>query len=101
MTFDAPLDGAVEVNLLGPLRVAEVLEELAAERAGCEGTELSLPHLIAVSTAYVNSGHKGDAVRRAHHGLEVRIEDRLATPRCKQPVGPVPTRTRRVEAPSA
>ncbi len=61
VTFDAPLDGAVEVNLLGPMRVAEVLKELAAERAGCEGTELSLPHLIAVSTAYVNSGHKGDA----------------------------------------
>ena len=61
VTFDAPLDGAVEVNLLGPLRVADTLRELAAERAGKEGVAASLPHLIAVSTAYVNSGHKGDA----------------------------------------
>ncbi|MGO9583924.1 MAG: HAD-IB family hydrolase [Acidimicrobiales bacterium] len=61
VTFDAPLDGAVEVNLLGPLRVADTLRELTAERAGKEGAAASLPHLIAVSTAYVNSGHKGDA----------------------------------------
>ena len=60
VTFDAPLDGAVEVNLLGPLRVAETLKALAGVRAS--GNEaLQLPHLIAVSTAYVNSGHKGDA----------------------------------------
>ena len=61
VTFDAPLDGAVEVNLLGPLRVADTLRELAAERAAKEGVPETLPHLIAVSTAYVNSGHKGDA----------------------------------------
>jgi alcohol-forming fatty acyl-CoA reductase len=61
VTFDAPLDGAVEVNLLGPSRVAETLNELAAERATEEGASRPLPHLIAVSTAYVNSGHKGDA----------------------------------------
>jgi HAD superfamily hydrolase (TIGR01490 family) len=61
VTFDAPLDGAVEVNLLGPMRVAEALQALAAERAARENSAVSLPHLIAVSTAYVNSGHKGDA----------------------------------------
>ena len=61
VTFDAPLDGAVEVNLLGPTRVAETLQELAGERAAGEGAAEALPHLIAVSTAYVNSGHKGDA----------------------------------------
>jgi HAD superfamily hydrolase (TIGR01490 family) len=61
VTFDAPLDGAVEVNLLGPLRVAETLGELAVTRAGTLGSPVALPHLIAVSTAYVNSGHKGDA----------------------------------------
>jgi fatty acyl-CoA reductase len=55
VSFDAPIDGAVEVNLLGPSRVAETLRTLAAEF----GTPL--PHLVAVSTAYVNSGHKGDA----------------------------------------
>lgn len=61
VTFDAPLDGAVEVNLLGPSRVAETLKELASEQSSSNGTAGTLPHLIAVSTAYVNSGHKGDA----------------------------------------
>ncbi len=61
VTFDAPLDGAVEVNLLGPTRVAETLKQIAGERAVKEGGAQTLPHLIAVSTAYVNSGHKGDA----------------------------------------
>ena len=55
VSFDAPLDGAVEVNLLGPSRVAEAIRE-------AHGTGGPLPHLVAVSTAYVNSGHKGDAV---------------------------------------
>jgi len=53
--FRCSLDGAVAVNLLGPARVAETLRSLSAEH----GTHL--PHLVAVSTAYVNSGHKGDA----------------------------------------
>ncbi len=61
VSFDAPLDTAVEVNLLGPSRVCATLRELAAERAAREGVPETLPHLIAVSTAYVNSGHKGDA----------------------------------------
>jgi HAD superfamily hydrolase (TIGR01490 family) len=60
VTFDAPLDGAVEVNLLGPMRVAETLMALATD-PGASGASGALPHLIAVSTAYVNSGHKGDA----------------------------------------
>jgi HAD superfamily phosphoserine phosphatase-like hydrolase len=55
VSFDAPLDGAVEVNLLGPKRLADTIRSVADEF----GT--SLPHLVAVSTAYVNSGHKGDA----------------------------------------
>jgi fatty acyl-CoA reductase len=53
VSFDAPLDGAVEVNLLGPSRVATTLLDLTTPGAR--------PHLVAVSTAYVNSGHKGDA----------------------------------------
>ncbi len=61
VSFDAPLDSAVEVNLLGPSRVATTLRELAGERAAKAGRARALPHLIAVSTAYVNSGHKGDA----------------------------------------
>ncbi|MHB1988975.1 MAG: HAD-IB family phosphatase [Acidimicrobiales bacterium] len=55
VSFDAPLDGAIEVNLLGPSRVAEVM------RAVNEHSDRPLAYLVAVSTAYVNSGHKGDA----------------------------------------
>ncbi len=53
VSFDAPLDAAVEVNLLGLSRVAAVLRE-------ANGTGL-LPHLIAVSTAYVAGMRRGPA----------------------------------------
>ena len=56
VSFDAPIDQAVEVNLLGPSRVASTLLELARHHP-----ERPLPHLVSVSTAYVNSGHRGDA----------------------------------------
>jgi HAD superfamily hydrolase (TIGR01490 family) len=49
VSFDAPLDSAVEVNLLGPSRVAHLLQQ--AERP---------PHLVAVSTAYVAGTRRGD-----------------------------------------
>ncbi len=58
VSFDAPLDGAVEVNLLGPSRVATTLLELAARH---RPPGAPLPHLVAVSTAYVQSGRHGDA----------------------------------------
>src|SRR5205823_359455 len=51
VSFDSPLDAAVEVNLLGPMRVAETLLE-----AG------SGAHLVAVSTAYVAGARRGDAL---------------------------------------
>ncbi|HEX2063257.1 MAG TPA: SDR family oxidoreductase, partial [Acidimicrobiales bacterium] len=50
VSFDAPLDGAVEVNLLGPARLASVLSEGG-----------SPAHLISVSTAYVAGARRGDA----------------------------------------
>ncbi len=55
VSFDSPLDGAVEVNLLGPTRVATAIAHAVAE-AGAP-----LPHLIAVSTAYVAGTRRGDA----------------------------------------
>jgi alcohol-forming fatty acyl-CoA reductase len=57
VSFDAPLDAAVEVNLLGPSRVAAVLQQGA--KAG-EGAK-PLPHLLAVSTAYVAGMRRGPA----------------------------------------
>jgi alcohol-forming fatty acyl-CoA reductase len=50
VSFDAPLTQAVEINLLGPSRVAAAIAETG-----------SSAHLISVSTAYVASTHQGEA----------------------------------------
>jgi HAD superfamily phosphoserine phosphatase-like hydrolase len=50
VAFDSPLDLAVEVNLMGPSRVAQVLQSVE-----------SSAHLIAVSTAYVAGSRRGTA----------------------------------------
>ena len=50
VSFDSPLDAAVEVNLLGPVRVAAAIAA-SGSRA----------HLITVSTAYVAGARRGDA----------------------------------------
>lgn len=60
VSFDAPLDAAVEVNLLGPGRLAAALAETA-----------SPAHLIAVSTAYVAGGHKGEAREEPLHAARL------------------------------
>ncbi len=52
VSFDSPLDGAVEVNLLGPTRVAATLRDLGVT-----------PHMIAVSTCYVAGNRRGAAPR--------------------------------------
>ncbi|MDQ1446648.1 MAG: alcohol-forming fatty acyl-CoA reductase [Acidimicrobiaceae bacterium] len=54
VSFDAALDAAVEVNLLGPSRVAEALEQTGNTKA----------HLVAVSTAYVAGTRRGPAHER-------------------------------------
>ncbi len=50
VSFDSPLDSAVEINLLGPTRIAALLQEVGAT-----------PHLVAVSTCYVAGNRRGDA----------------------------------------
>jgi fatty acyl-CoA reductase len=50
VAFDSPLDTAVEINLLGPTRIAELLTELGVA-----------PHLVAVSTCYVAGNRRGTA----------------------------------------
>lgn len=50
VSFDAPIDGAVEVNLLGPTRIADTLNELGVT-----------PHFVAVSTCYVAGNRRGSA----------------------------------------
>ncbi|MGH9124054.1 MAG: HAD-IB family hydrolase [Acidimicrobiales bacterium] len=55
VSFDAPLDMAVEINLLGPSRVAATLADVGAKHGDRP------PHLIAVSTAYVAGTRRGNA----------------------------------------
>ena len=50
VSFDSPLDQAVEVNLLGPVRVVETLASLGVT-----------PHLVTVSTCYVAGSRRGRA----------------------------------------
>ena len=50
VSFDSPLDGAVEVNLMGPTRIVRTLQELGVA-----------PHLVAVSTCYVAGNRRGTA----------------------------------------
>ncbi|NND74089.1 MAG: HAD-IB family phosphatase [Ilumatobacter sp.] len=50
VSFDSPLPSAVEINLLGPTRLAELCHELG-----------TTPHLVAVSTCYVAGNRRGKA----------------------------------------
>ena len=50
VSFDSPLDAAVEVNLLGPTRIVETLHDLGVT-----------PHLVSVSTCYVAGNRRGAA----------------------------------------
>lgn len=50
VSFDSPLDAAVEVNLMGPTRIATLCKELGVT-----------PHLVAVSTCYVAGNRRGSA----------------------------------------
>jgi thioester reductase-like protein len=50
VSFDSPLDSAVEINLLGPVRIAELCNQLEVK-----------PHIVAVSTCYVAGNRRGRA----------------------------------------
>ncbi|MEC8974740.1 MAG: SDR family oxidoreductase [Actinomycetota bacterium] len=50
VSFDEPLDRAIEVNLMGPVRLVNTLKSLECS-----------PHLVMVSTCYVAANRKGDA----------------------------------------
>jgi fatty acyl-CoA reductase len=60
VSFDAPLDTAVEVNLLGPSRVAAAIEGVRGDRQR-EHPGGAPTHLVTVSTAYVAGTHQGEA----------------------------------------
>ena len=71
VSFDAPLTQAVEINMLGPSRVAAAIADTG-----------STGHLIAVSTAYVASTHQGEAkeelLSENRFTLDVPWEDEVA-----------------------
>ena len=56
VSFDSPLDAAVEVNLLGPTRITATLQELGVR-----------PHLVSVSTCYVAGHRRGAAPEQPVH----------------------------------
>jgi alcohol-forming fatty acyl-CoA reductase len=60
VSFDAPLDTAVEVNLLGPSRVAAAIGSVAKARHDAHPGRPPT-HLVTVSTAYVAGTHQGQA----------------------------------------
>ena len=64
VSFDSALDDAVEINLLGPMRVAAAIRQAAAVREGPTRGGLANgepAHLIAVSTCYVAGSRRGSA----------------------------------------
>jgi len=61
VSFDSALDSAVEINLLGPTRVARTLLDLHSD----QGARARLPHLISISTAYVAGSRRGTAPEAA------------------------------------
>ncbi len=74
VSFDAPLTQAVEINLLGPSRLAAAMVECG-----------SSAHLIGVSTAYVASTHQGEAkeelLSENRFTLDVAWEDEVRASR--------------------
>jgi fatty acyl-CoA reductase len=56
VSFDSPLDAAVEVNLLGPSRIVATLADLDVT-----------PHLVSVSTCYVAGNRRGAAPEQPVH----------------------------------
>ena len=84
VAFDSPLDSAVEVNLLGPSRIATLLHDLGVS-----------PHLVAVSTCYVAGNRRGAAPEQLLDGRAVLPRRRLAPGGRRGP--PRPRRHRRRE----
>jgi fatty acyl-CoA reductase len=60
VAFDAPFDQAVEVNLLGPSRVAAAIRDAASVRS-TRLADRPPTHLVSISTAYVAGTHQGEA----------------------------------------
>ena len=74
VSFDSPLDAAVEGNLLGPGRVADAM---AAARTIAEADGRTGPrHMIAISTCYVASTFQGEAKEHllGDHRFDISVD---------------------------
>jgi HAD superfamily phosphoserine phosphatase-like hydrolase len=72
VSFDSPLDTAVEVNLLGPSRVAEAVQ--AARQLAGEQGRVGPVHFLPVSTAYVAGTHQGEAKEELLDGNRFTVD---------------------------
>jgi fatty acyl-CoA reductase len=72
VSFDSPLDTAVEVNLLGPSRVAAAV--LAARLLAAEQGRTGPVHYLPVSTAYVAGTHQGEAKEELLDGNRFTVD---------------------------
>jgi len=74
VSFDNPLDVAINTNLCGPINLVETLHDLGVT-----------PHLVAVSTAYVAGTRKGDAyeelLQDGAYAISVDWRDEIETAR--------------------
>lgn len=74
VSFDSPLDTAIEINLLGPSRVADAME--AARSLAAESDLPGPQHLVAISTCYVASTFQGEAKEHllGDHRFDVEVD---------------------------
>ena len=83
VSFDSPLDAAVEVNLLGPSRVAAAT--VAARRLATEQGRSGPVRYLPVSTAYVAGTHQGEAreelLGTSHFTVDVDWRDEVEASR--------------------
>ena len=76
VSFDSPLDSAVEINLLGPTRIAQLLSELAVA-----------PHLVVRVDVLRRRQPARHGARGAGQRRPVRSRPGLARPRSTPPAG--------------
>lgn len=83
VSFDSPLDTAIEINLLGPSRVADAMEH--ARSLAAESKLRGPQHLVAISTCYVASTFQGEAKEHLlgdhRFDVEVNWRDEVAAAR--------------------
>ena len=63
VSFDSPLDSSIEINLLGPNRIIQLLKDMEVQ-----------PHLVAVSTCYVAGNRRGAANEELLAGTPFQVD---------------------------